>query len=76
MTLRYRYKMSGTAAYGQTWETTGTVEIEPASFPDVALLATRDTFIQLTKGKAVFGSPGLRCAGPYRIKKLTVELEE
>jgi hypothetical protein len=72
--IKYHYQMSGTAAAGQTWETRGTVTTsEPGQFLNTATLALRDTFDQLTQGRAVFGKPGLACDGPYRCTRLVIE---
>jgi hypothetical protein len=70
----YRYVVRGTAADGQTWEIAGTVMMLPGHFPMVCDTALRESFMKLTRGEAVFGSPGLGCRGPYDITKLTVEL--
>jgi hypothetical protein len=69
----YAYTMKGTAAGGQTWETSGAVEVAPGDFPDVTMLALKDTFMKLTQGKAVFGQPGVGCKGPYSIVELTLK---
>jgi hypothetical protein len=69
----YAYTMKGSAADGQTWETNGAVEVAPPDFPDVAMLALKDTFMKLTQGNAVFGHPGVGCKGPYSIAELTVK---
>jgi hypothetical protein len=68
----YRYTMQRTAADDQSWETE-TLVVSPADFGSIADLALRDTFQKLTNGKAVFGSPGVGCKGPYTITKLVVE---
>jgi hypothetical protein len=63
----YAYTMKGTAAGGQTWETSGAVEVAPGDFPDVTMLALKDTFMKLTQGKAV------GCKGPYSVEELTLK---
>jgi hypothetical protein len=59
MMLKYAYRMNGTAAAGQTWETRGTIELPPGTFPLSAELALRETLLKITNGEAVFGSPGV-----------------
>jgi hypothetical protein len=72
----YRWTVSGTAADGQTWETSGTVEsVQPGNFPDVCGVALQQSFMDLTRGRAVFGQPGVGCRGPYKITRLLVEIE-
>lgn len=60
------FRISGTAADGQTWKTEGTVL---GDFPACLNRAMHAAFEQLTGGKAVFGHPGLGCRGPYKISK-------
>ena len=60
------YIAEGIAASGQSWKTTGTVEVEWIDAFDAAM---RDSFRQLTGGKAVFGKPGVGCRGPYEIRR-------
>jgi hypothetical protein len=67
---KWSYRINGTAAQGQTWETSGTVEFD---LPMVCTIAMRESFLKLTKGEAVFGHPGVGCQGPYRVTKLTIE---
>lgn len=74
--MRYRYKMTGTAADDQSWETSGAIDIAPGDFPSLSEIALRESFMALTKGRAVFGKPGVGCRGPYRIKNLTLDLED
>lgn len=74
--MTYRYLVEGTAAGGQTWATEGRITVAQAGdFPRVTQDALRDSFMQLTSGKAVYGQPGVGCTGPYTITKLTVERE-
>lgn len=75
---RYRYQLNGTAALGQTWQTVGEVIAEdfgdiPGDISDVFGQAMLKSFMQLTRGKAVFGSPGVGCQGPYRVTRVLVE---
>jgi hypothetical protein len=72
----FRYTISGTAARGQTWEVTGPVEIMPGGFCSAVLVTLREMYMQLNKGDAVFGKPGLGCDGPYAITKYLLELDE
>lgn len=67
------YTIEGTSAGGQTWKTTGRVSTD---YPYCLEDAMRDSFFQLTHGKAVFGQPGVGCSGPYKISRfelVTVE---
>jgi hypothetical protein len=75
MSAHYDYEMSGTATSGQQdWTVTGMVElINDRDFMFVGDKVLADAFRKLTKGEAVFGSPGVGCSGPYHIKKMTVE---
>jgi hypothetical protein len=67
--------MDGEAAAGQSWITNGTIELpNPGEFVRLSELALRDSFQKLTNGKAVYGKPGLGCTGPYKIRKLVLEL--
>jgi hypothetical protein len=69
----YRYTINGTAAGGQTWETTGEIEALPGNLPDVLQLAMAESFMKLTRGEAVFGHPGVGCSGPYAVARFLVE---
>jgi hypothetical protein len=72
----YRWTVSGTAADGQTWETSGTVgPVQPGNFPAVCGSALEQSFIDLTGGRAIYGQPGVGCRGPYTITRLLVEIE-
>jgi hypothetical protein len=73
--VTFHYAISGTAAHGQTWNVSGTVEVEairPRELGRALEAAMRESFDQLTHGRAVYGSPGLGCAGPYQILELTL----
>jgi hypothetical protein len=70
----YKYTFRGTAALGQSWQTTGYVSATPGNFGGVVEQAQAASFRQLTQGKAVYGKPGVGCKGPYTITKFTVEL--
>jgi hypothetical protein len=72
--MMYKYEISGLAAEGQTWKTSGMVETQkPGEFMTTPDLAMSDAFFQLTQGKAVFGKPGLGCKGPYRVLRMMIE---
>lgn len=72
--IEYHFEVDGTAADGQTWQTAGLVHINGAGdFHRALEQAQVQTFNQLTRGKAVYGHPGIGCRGPYRITKLTIE---
>jgi hypothetical protein len=68
----YRFEFHGTAAGHSTWKTSGKVVDENNNLMDVFDHAMRETFLQLTQGKAVFGQPGVGCSGPYEITSLTL----
>lgn len=61
---RYKFKIEGIDANNNTWTTTGTVT---GDFMECLTEACRQSFLCLTQGKAVFGSPGVGCRGPYKI---------
>jgi len=66
----YTYTAEGTAAGGQTWKTSGTIHCD---FFNTLFHATRDSFDQLTQGKAVYGQPGVGCQGPYDVTRIVIE---
>ena len=71
MTKTWRFTINGKAASGETWCTSGTVYTE---FADCFTAAVRDTFQQLTHGRATYGQPGVAgCKGPYRIMSVLIE---
>jgi hypothetical protein len=75
MPIKYNYQMDGEAAAGQSWITNGIIELPtPGEFVRLSELALRDSFQKLTNNKAVYGKPGLGCVGPYKIRKLVLEL--
>jgi hypothetical protein len=67
----YNCTLRGTAAKGQTWETKSICEGE---LDDVYLQARQKSFWELTHGKAVYGSPGLGCNGPYTVTSVEIKL--
>jgi hypothetical protein len=72
--MRYRYEIAGSAQGGQTWVTVGEVEAyAPGDFPHMPGLALEQSFMKLTAGQAVYGSPGIGCKGPYGITRMVIE---
>lgn len=72
--MTYRYEITGAAADGQTWKTDGTLKTAgPGEFTETQMMAMKDSFAQLTQGKAVFGKPGVGCRGPYRVTRMLIE---
>lgn len=67
---RYRFTATGCGSGGATFSATGELDAE---FADVFNLAMFATFHQLTHGKAVYGSPGIGCQGPYDIRSVVIE---
>ena len=73
----YRYRVEGLDASGQEWTTVGRIATDNAgSFRDVVVETLRDSFLQVTQGKAVYGHPGTTCRGPYQIVSFTVVQQE
>jgi len=71
MTVKtYQYEMKGSGSNGNTWETSGSFNCD---WNDTFMTAMRDTFQQLTSGRAIFGQPGIGCQGPYDIHFFTIE---
>jgi hypothetical protein len=69
----YRYQVQGRGAKDEAWFTSGKVTANGGGAFMPAIQETmRRSFVDLTQGKATYGSPGLGCAGPYRITSLTV----
>jgi hypothetical protein len=66
----YKYEIKGLARNDQTWVTKGSIDCE---FNDAFSLAMRNTFEQLTNGKAVYGKPGVGCQGPYDVFSVMIE---
>jgi hypothetical protein len=72
--MRYRYEIAGSAHGGQTWTTSGEVELHQAGdFPAAPGLALENAFYKLTAGEAVYGQPGIGCKGPYGITRMVIE---
>jgi hypothetical protein len=70
----YRYSMSGTAAMGQTFAVQGRIGLKPGDFSEAFTQAMRDAFSRITRGRAVFGKPGIGCDGPYTIREFTIQV--
>ena len=71
---KYTFKVTGQGADSQPWETSGVVVNDtPGAFGAVPDTVLRETFFNLTEGKAAFGLPGVGCKGPYRIKSMLIE---
>ncbi len=69
----YRYQVQGRAADEEVWFTAGRVTANGGgSFMPAVQEAMRTSFVDLTQGKATYGSPGKGCSGPYRITSLTL----
>lgn len=69
MIRNYKFKCEGSAKDYQTWTTEGTFRGE---LGDAFTAALRQSFEQLTQGKAVFGKPGVSCQGPYDISRIEI----
>ena len=72
----YLYTVDGIGSNDNTWKITGNLVIAPAQFPDIFDMIMEDVFNQLTRGKAVYGKPGVGCAGPYTVNRILLEREE
>jgi hypothetical protein len=70
MVKSYSFTCVGKGAGGQTWTASGRLDSE---FRFVCDEVMRQTFRQLTGGTAVYGRPGLGCAGPYEVDKIVIE---
>jgi len=66
----YRFTVHGCGVGGATFEASGSAVCE---FPESFEIAMLETFRQLTNGKAVYGSPGVGCNGPYSIRRIVIE---
>lgn len=68
----YRFKIEGLTGNGNTWTTEGTIEGDMAD-SSIHETAMRASFNALTNGRAVFGTPGAGCRGPYSITRFVLE---
>jgi len=72
----YHFIISGTAADGQTWKTSGVLQSTghmATRWPELVDDALGESFRALTDGKAVYGKPGVGCKGPYSVNELHIE---
>lgn len=72
MIEQWRFTFQGKTGGGVDWKTEGECVGDIADnsvFSD----AMRRSFQQLTGGKAIFGSPGAGCRGPYSITSFRLE---
>jgi hypothetical protein len=76
MGTTYNFVVEGTAANGQTWIVSGVITRSRSGEFKEALDAVQDhVFMELTRGKAIYGKPGIGCRGPYTITALEIALE-
>jgi len=66
----FKFHVEGCGAEGATFETSGSFVCEFQECWDAVMI---ETFNQLTHGRAVFGSPGVGCRGPYDIRRVVIE---
>lgn len=74
---RYKYMMDGSNRSDETWKVQGDVRVD-ADEGDLVTATEHvlsEAFLKLTKGEAIYGQPGVRCDGPYRVKSLLIEVE-
>lgn len=78
--MKYKWTVEGTAGHGaandaegQTWQTTGEMDIDSGNFLLALSAVMRLSFQQLTQGLAVYGKPGVGCRGPYHITRYVLE---
>ena len=70
MRQNYRFTINGHGIEGVTFEAKGNLYCE---FAETFKCAMHDALLQLTHGRAVYGSPGVGCHGPYYIRRLVIE---
>lgn len=70
---KFKFTIKGTGAGGATYTCEGEVESPVADLFHAINMAMRETFMQLTQGKAQYGDPGKGCAGPYEITSFLLE---
>lgn len=69
----YRYQVQGRGADNESWFTSGRVTVNGGGqFMNGVNEAMRKSFVDLTQGKATYGSPGKGCSGPYSITVLNL----
>jgi hypothetical protein len=70
----WQWRIEGKTASGDPYTTSGEAELpSPGEFHTLLEAAMLGSFAQLTGGKAVFGSPGVGCKGPYKVTKIVIE---
>lgn len=72
----YDWSISGYDAHNNTWATHGKVSVKTSEFPQIFDMVMRQSFGQLTQGKAVYGKPGVRCVGPYQVTSVIINLSD
>lgn len=71
MRKSYRFSINGHGAEGAPFEVRGSTLCE---FPELWDEMMKDTFNQLTNGRAIYGAPGVAgCRGPYSIRRILIE---
>jgi len=71
--VEYRYEVGGVGGDGGTWRVEGSMEIEvPGHFYTLPDKIMREVFGALTQGKAIYGSPGVACRGPYTVDRMLI----
>jgi hypothetical protein len=72
--MYFRFRVEGHDRDGKPYTTLGTVSADDY---DVALAAARrESFVQVTGGKAIYGFPGTTCNGPYKVTRVDLERED
>jgi len=72
--MKVRWVMRGLDGQGNPWVTQGTVYCQGPNFDAAVSQVQRESFEQLTQGKATYGQPGKGgCRGPYTITELHAE---
>jgi hypothetical protein len=71
MMREYKATIAGTAAGGQTWSWQG--QIASDHIGDAVSIAMQLAFQALTTDKVEYGKPGLGCAGPYVVERITLD---
>ena len=66
----FQFNVSGTTAEGVSWACSGQVTCETV---DVWTRVLELSFRDLTRGRAVFGRPGVGCKGPYEVQEVSVK---
>ena len=69
---KWRFKIEGKTGGGNSYSTEGEIEADIAD-PSIHRTAMLASFLQLTNGRAVFGTPGAGCRGPYSVTRFLLE---